>query len=425
MRIVAQIGLMIGLITSTAFSQQPSSKRIDPQESQESINRRLEVEAEKIDKIEVSPLFTAITGPAVDPALRLHSDQINLVRKLESLSREIVRVWLLRDLDSNPLPTVGHLELRLTDEGVKLRESVFSHAETIVLECILDPEQSRGWVKASGTKTRLRLPKQHETELPAAPDDSSSVAVRMINDMKFQAANLDRVGRVFQFILGTNEVDQIYPNGLERLNPAETQLAMSHMPRIALSTAQKALAERLDELARAILGDWLVRGLHEKPIPSQATLVQHGKVCDQIAAILRVHAETIALEAIITPEQSERCLAIAWKELGPEALLDPSLASRLKLTRAQRERIKSRIANKEALVADMQEITHPYINVLSSNPGLAAKLSQVAQKQMEAADLAILGILTPAQSRLLKQILSSGTETTDRIPARDIKKNDQ
>jgi hypothetical protein len=138
-----------------------------------------------------------------------------------------------------------------------------------------------------------------------------------------------------------------------------------------------------------------------------------------------VHAETIALEAIITPEQSERCLAIAWKELGPEALLDPSLASRLKLTRAQRERIKSRIANKEALVADMQEITHPYINVLSSNPGLAAKLSQVAQKQMEAADLAILGILTPAQSRLLKQILSSGTETTDRIPARDIKKNDQ
>ena len=55
------------------------------------------------------------------------------------------------------------------------------------------------------------------------------------------------------------------------------------------------------------------------------------------------HAEEMALGIVLEPEQFEKAKIELWRRRGVHALLDPELAARLRLSRAQRNELAEAI----------------------------------------------------------------------------------
>ena len=111
-----------------------------------------------------------------------------------------------------------------------------------------------------------------------------------------------------------------------------------------LTAEQLTAANQLDELARTVCRGWLLRRLADTPAndgePPTADLadrfLDRGK---RLRASVVAHAEAIALEAVLAPEQAEAARRWFWRELGVKSLLDPELATRLRLSRQQRANV--------------------------------------------------------------------------------------
>lgn len=413
-RFAAAVATLVALVASSSLAQQSHSNQATPREPVGAIEDRLKAEAARIEKAEVSPLFTALPRLAGDPAFRLQEGQIQLCRKSQALARDIVRAWLLRGLDRKSSPEAGKLEARLSNRGVKLREGIFSHVEEMALRGILTPEQSRLWLTRSGAKPRRPLRGRVEVQIPNIPPDSQTSA-DLARDLKSQAKGLPRSGEVFVVILGRLWIDEEYPDGVDKIDPKVKESFLDgDLPAVVLDPDQTGLARRLDELARNIIATWMVRGLDDKPAPSRPALVERIMRKPLFADTLCAHAEAIALEGILKPDQSDRCLAIVWNGLGVRSLLDSSLSTRLKLTRSQREEIKSRIENKEESAREIDEAFTPFQLHRFDTAETAAKaeeFSQEVHRQAKAADAAIFDLLTPSQSRRLKQLIAPGVDT--------------
>jgi hypothetical protein len=76
------------------------------------------------------------------PKVNLPQEQITLVQRLDQLMVRIWNAWLIRDLDKTPLPPQPVLAQRLWEGGERVRDSLFSRAEMIVLVGIVSPEQA-------------------------------------------------------------------------------------------------------------------------------------------------------------------------------------------------------------------------------------------------------------------------------------------
>jgi hypothetical protein len=76
---------------------------------------------------------------------------------------------------------------------------------------------------------------------------------------------------------------------------------------IILSTEQRGLVRRLDEVTRAVLCDWLLRGLDVQPLPPVDALAERlGEQANRHRQAVIAHAESMALEAILAPAQVRR-----------------------------------------------------------------------------------------------------------------------
>lgn len=371
MQVAAVVVALAGPVTPLSLAQRPSPKELAPRESLAAIEARIRTEAAKVERAEVSPLFTAITGSKPDPELHLRYEQVELCRKLESLARAVVRGWMLRGLDADPPPQASQLEARLADQGEKLHEGVFAQAEAMALEGILGPEQASAWYEKSHTKPRSR--QLSRTGVRAGdPPAETETAETLSRALRVTVGDLGHSGAVFDLTLAPPWLDKLHPEGFESLEPARRQELMKepNSPQVLLTPEQAGSLRRLDDLTRQIVAAYLVRGLDDQPPPSRATLARRRQFFNLVADSLYSRAEVIGFEAILTPGQAGRIIAILWTRMGPSALLDPMLSSKLKLTRAQREEIRDLLASKYQAIKKIGSASLPISVEAHANPEL-------------------------------------------------------
>ncbi len=165
-------------------------------------------------------------------------------------------------------------------------------------------------------------------------------------------------------------------------------------PRLKLPNEQRAVVQRVNELAAAIKEAWLTRGLDRGTMPKWSVLADRYVSSDRALDSLDAHAEAIVLDGILTPEQAGRLLAIIWKLRGLNALLDPQFATRLRLSAAQRE--------------ELQDLLYNRLMLYQGVPDVQNRISEL--------DAIIWNVLNASQTRELERML--GQKTQPRPPAK-------
>jgi hypothetical protein len=406
-RMVVASGL---LFTATALAQNPPTPNVATKRAA-SFAARLKDQASKTSLAKLSPPFKALDDAKDRPDLRLSSEQVNLVGQLGELTCDIVKTWLLRDLDADPPPTPATLSERLSAGGDRLRAHVVAEAEAIVYECILKPEQARLLRTATGHKPFPFLPGRDGPPEFGAADENRSCGELAENLRHLPGAFPDRTGLVSLALLGKPGMREEYRNGIDHLDPVRQQLARRDLPKVELAEEQIKLIERLDKTTFAIWRAWLLRDLDKTPLPPQSVLAQRlWQGGERFHANLISRAELIALQSILTPEQAEKALGAVWKQCGMRALLDPALAARLRLTRSQREEILSLLDAKKEMSKEMSESVRPLWRFRMTNPEARRQVDQMMQdterRQQEVDEQILTQVLTAAQARALTRILN-------------------
>jgi hypothetical protein len=228
------------------------------------------------------------------------------------------------------------------------------HAEAIVLRAVLTQRQSRRW-RAEAARLAPPAPLERYPLTPmlwfhVPPAESLAEAQSQI---LLAAMNLMGEGRFASDLFwAAIESDGKALPGLE--------------PR------QFELLRRLDRLAREVQRSWLRRGIGEYPPPeglafgppSPAMLERLSERAVKLRADIVARFETIALEVVLDPDQAEAAKRLMWRRLGVYALVDPELARRLVVSKAQRDRIVEFLKGRPD---DVQEIFHR-----CGEPGMAA-----------------------------------------------------
>ncbi len=351
--------------------------------------------------------------------------QIDLVRRLEKVSREIIKDWLLRGLDANPTPLPAVLAERLSERGDRLRARLVAHAEAIVLEGILTEDQALRWRRATGRKPEPLLAGRYGPPGPAEtdPDPSASQLAGLLRSVE----HADKTaGPIFTILLGWPGMREAYPNGIGHLNPMSQVMARQRMPKVEVPKQQADLVARLDEVTLAVWRAWVTRDLDAVPLPPQNLLAQRLAWREPLRESLGAHAEAIVLEAIATPDQAERCLRVFWQMSGASALLDPAMASRLRLSRSQRDELLFLIQTKERVAADDSNAPRPPGTLDAFGPEVQAWTAEsagVARSHQDEIDARIWDVLTPSQARALERILDGPKKPSRRSAAKDKKTN--
>ncbi len=286
----------------------------------------LRAEASRFNPTKSSKLLGDLGNSDVTKRLALSGEQVELARRLIELTRDIIRAWLLRDLEAVPPPPVTVLAERLSDRGVRLRARLVAHAESLALEGILDREQARPWRLGTHQRAGPLLPGR----LPLWPPPvvtGNEPAAELAEELRALARRNQQAGFVFSLLLGT----------------------ATWSPRMELPNEQRAMVRRVNNLAAAIKAAWLKRGLDQEPMPKWSVLADRYVSSARVLDSMDAHAEAIVLDGVLTPEQSDRLLAIIWRLRGLNALLDPQFATRLRLSAAQREELQDLLYNRMML----------------------------------------------------------------------------
>ncbi len=369
---------------------------------------KIKKEAAQIESAKLSLLFTAAAGPEIHKELGLDQKQIDLVRRLEKLTREITRDWLLRGLDADPPPLPAILAERLSERGDRLRARLVEHAEAMVLEGILSQEQAQSWRRATGRKPERLLAGRFGPPGLAETDPNPSVS-QLAGCLQSAGSSCKRAGEILMILLGWPGMREAFPNGIGHLDPLGQKMARSRMPKIELPKRQADLVAKLDGLTMAIWRAWLTRGLDRDPLPPQHVLAQRLASREPLRESLGAHTEAIVLEGIVTADQAERCLILFWRASGVRALLDPALVSRLRLSRAQCEEVLLLIKTKEHVAAEDEIVSRPPRSIDADRPELqewTAGWDRVAHRHQDEIDALIWEVLIPSQARAFRRILN-------------------
>jgi hypothetical protein len=399
------VGVLLG---SMACVQEPSETKSAPAQKKAALLAKLKAKAAKEESAELSKLFSVLRDPKKTAALGLSKNQVELAGRLEQLTRDIIKAWLLRELDSGPPPSTDAQLERLSEHRDRVRARVVIQAEAIVLEGILTTEQLRVCREATGLKPGRPAPGRFGSPQVPAPDENST-AEELAAAVQYYATGYRHAGEIFSALLGNPLLRDMFPDGIEHLTGSSLALARSYEPKVELPRITSDLVARLDKLVIDAYRSRLTHDLEKVPPPSRQMLVErilgHIRLSDSLFA----HAEAIALEGILTSEQAELCLMVVWEGNGTRALLDPALASRLRLTRSQREQVVLLLEN-ETLISDQQtEAQASIMGLIPSRPELKALDEQIvadAKGRMNQADGMIWDLLTPAQLRTLTRILN-------------------
>jgi hypothetical protein len=379
--------------------------------------------AKNAENAELSKLFTLISDPQRRAAIGLSGRQVELGGRLEKLTGETIKLWLLQGLDSNPAPAPGVLAARLSDGGERLRGRIIAHAEGIMLEGVLTPKQRQECTKWIGPRPqRPPVGRFGSAPVPRPQEDISTD--ELLAAVQYYADQNLRAGEVFGALLGSAMYKALFPNGTEGEKGSRLELARSYMPKVALSKSQTDLITTLERVAIDSYRLRMTDGLEALPKPPRdvlfARVLGHVRLRDGIFG----HAEVIALEGVLTADQADLCLASVWKEMGVTALLDPALANRLRLTRAQHEELLFLLAGKGKISDEQTTAMEPFVGFAASRPDLQQLCEQIAddaRKNMGEIDGMIWDVLTPTQARALSRILNR-TQPPGRQQPKPVKK---
>lgn len=351
----------------------------------------LRSEASRVDMTKSSKLMADLADVRVANRLGLSKEQREHVRRLDGLACDIIRAWLLRDLDKSPPPSATILAERLSDRGAALRTRLISHAESLALEGILTPEQSRRWRALRGWRARTLSPGRDGVRSNRTVDDGMS-AEYLAAELECMADYHRSAGSVLAIVVGT----------------------MTSPPRLMIRKEQADLARRLDALTVEIIRSWLTGDLDPKRRPPWPLLAERFSWGDMVVDSLCAHAEAVALEGILTPEQSEKTRALIWRASGLFSLRHPDLVSRLRLSEAQREALAVLLDRRGKLPVELgYRLSHIPADLPGGAPMPNEQIKMLIENQTSIVEDEIWDVLTPSQATILRRIFDAAEPRRD------------
>ena len=118
--LVTSVGALLG---SLANVQEASEPRLTPSQQTATAVAKLRLKAANVDTADLSKLFSVLRDPKKKAALALSKNQFELASRLEQLTRDIIKAWLLRELDSVPPPPTEAQLGRLSEYGDRVCSS--------------------------------------------------------------------------------------------------------------------------------------------------------------------------------------------------------------------------------------------------------------------------------------------------------------
>jgi hypothetical protein len=313
---------------------------------------------------------------------------------LDEVTRTILRSWLLRGPDeAHPRDPAE----RLTDQEALRQREIVAHAEAMALQGVLTTSQASklrsklSQRQTSPTETTSNQPAKRK--LPSRKQSArGTLTQEEITQLK---TAIESEARVLRF---TQDHSSNYFASLTGKPSAQA---------LGLSTEQSQMLNRLDQLTREIIQDWLLRGLDAAaPPPDLADRLstQGTRRRDQII----YHAERVARLGILTPTQLGLANQRYWRSLGYMALQDPEVSARLQPSPEQREAIADRIANKTRV----QVTSDSTLGLLRSKvTGADAQIGRAAdleiRRRIGDAETLIWEVLDPIQLDTLQKLLDS------------------
>ena len=250
-------------ICFTAETSAQKSVKLNPK-TEVALAGALRAEAAKVDIKKYSKLFADLADAKVTQTLELSDEQLGLARCLGELSGDIIRAWMLRDLDAPSLPSKEVLNDRLGKSGDNFRAHLAAYAEAFALEGVLDSDQSRRWRGTNGRRADAPLVGSAGPQ-PITAIDQETPTHLIVSLLRHDARSYQRTGGIFGIVLG-------YP---------------SQQSVVTLSGEQAGLVHRLDELSASIIRLWFMRGLAGQTMPRWSVLADRASRGRQIGHSLR------------------------------------------------------------------------------------------------------------------------------------------
>ena len=364
---------------------------------------RLRERASRLDAEGASPAlrFLASTGRHAPPGWT--RDQAAAAAGLDGLARDALKIWLLRGLDGEAGPSPRELADRLGEGGEKARRLVVGHLQAIAIEAIFTPAQAKVW-----------HPEGFE---PAAPMPGRYGVTRRDPPPADVAGCMELLRSRAEYSPGARGASSVLLGQVRQ--PAPARGAKGPSP------AQLDLIGRLDRLVGELRSDWYLRDVQRPTRPEDritpappALLERLGPGSDRRIASVVAHAEAVALEVVLDPDQADRARGVFWSGRGIEALLDPDLTARLGMSKRQRDEVAERLARRRGLTSEVDDRLilnggWDFSPFPKGHPERA--LRDAADRQMlreaasvlKGADAYVIEKLTPAQWRKLVSILGT------------------
>jgi hypothetical protein len=407
-------------------SEQSSApvQKADPSPAMDIVTQ-LREEADKLKRGHVPPFFEALieaiesgdrqaVGAQLPPMLKNDGEAIRsalrapaLVQQADRAARAVLEFHLKRALAPGAKPPdLG--------EWKRLKARVVAHAEAIVLEGVLRPNEVRRWKPQASKPLAPQLAGRYsiipidyaDGRIPA--ENTREASHRSIYSWQFFEG---RSSDLFAILLGHRP---LYSHPRPRPPAAE-------MPFPGLAPDQVRVLEDVDLLARNVRRYWLVRDVEPPPRrdddPDEVGKLPPTPAMEfwlsdrglRVRASIVTHAEEMALEIVLEPEQFEKAKIELWRRRGVHALLDPELASRLRLSRTQRNELAEALSNRlevyhrifRSVVFNIPYATAPVNEVLR----LERQYKEDVAQKVAQLDQPIWECLKPSQLRSLAGLL--------------------
>ena len=341
-------------------------------------------------------------GEAIRSALRAPA----LVQQADRAARAVLEFYLKRALAPGAKPPD-------LEEWKRLKARVIAHAEAIVLEGVLRPNEVRRWRPKASKPLAPQLSGRYsiipidyiDGHIPA--ENTREAFHNVIHQWKFES----RSSGLFAILLG---YPTLFPIPRPRHPGAEP-------PFPGLAPDQVRVLEDMDLLARNVRQYWLVRDVESLPGPRDddpdelrklpPTPAMELRLSDaglRVRASIVAHAEEMAFETVLRPEQFEKAKIELWRQRGVHALLDPELATRLHLSRAQRNELAEALANRLE-VYHRAVRSFRFISYATTPAAEIARLEQLnkdeTSQKVAQLDQPIWECLKPSQLRSLARLL--------------------
>ena len=439
MMILAAISqILINVVLCGCGTGDDPQARGEPSQLAVEIVAKLRAEAARLKTGHTSDLFARLSDSDNILSLKLSTAQVDLINQLDLVVRDVQMAWLTHGLDRAPLPRSVELSERLSEKGNRVRDILVRHAESIALEMVLEPKQANRFLRRIGRPSpRLSAGRYPKILIPSddrPPTDLGGFDFRIRGQVRLLTKPSFAVSELFKIMLGQKEPAQGRPDALQ------------------LAKEQSELIRGLNEVARNVERDWLVRGLEgPKPVPKEQwgdpppprMVLRMSEEGTWLRESLVAHVEAIALEGILEPEQAVHVKRHLWSQSGlltlsdPRmagssaimSLLDPGVAASLRLTVSQREDLVARLEARAALAHKLNgAICAEKDDLLDARVGgeiteeqrvlMEEHLVSGARRQILEAEQAVWDVLTMSQIRAFRRIVNgSDTGKPDNLPA--------